>query len=310
MWEIIIVSLLQITIVLFMSLFLEGVRRKLIARLHSRIGPPISQPFRDLVKLWRKREEIKPECSSWIFEKAPIIALAVLLTLSIMIPIISSIGFSLRDIILIIYSLIIFRFILSLAAFDASSPYGIPSAWRETYLGILGEVALILPVLCLVVTTGTTDLGKISYYVESNLQLLSYPSFYLAAIAGFIALLLETGVQPFDVAEAEQELQEGISVEYSGKTLALFKLDQMLKRVVIPSLFLSLFVPWGISSTFSLAGLLVGTLSFMAKIFIIHMIFLTLSVSNARIRFVEMPQYFEVSIFLSIIALVLAIWRL
>ena len=56
---------------------------------------------------------------------------------------------------------------------------------------------------------------------------------------------------PFDVAEAEQELQEGPLTEYSGAGLALAKWGLGLKQVVMAALFVALFLrPLGARKNF------------------------------------------------------------
>lgn len=68
---------------LLFSPFLEGVMRKLRARIHSRIGPPVVQPYYDLLKLLGK-EDLKAG-DPWL-AFASILALASTLMASLLIP--------------------------------------------------------------------------------------------------------------------------------------------------------------------------------------------------------------------------------
>jgi formate hydrogenlyase subunit 4 len=53
------------------------------------------------------------------------------------------------------------------------------------------------------------------------------------------------GKLPFDLAEAEQELQEGPLTEYSGYGFAVLKWGISLKQLVVLQMFVGVFFPWG-----------------------------------------------------------------
>ncbi|MCX8170843.1 MAG: NADH-quinone oxidoreductase subunit H, partial [Candidatus Bathyarchaeota archaeon] len=61
---------------LLISLLFDGVDRKLHARMQKRIGPPIIQPFYDLIKLFSKERIVPATASVKMFEAMPIIAAA------------------------------------------------------------------------------------------------------------------------------------------------------------------------------------------------------------------------------------------
>ena len=63
-----------------------------------------------------------------------------------------------------------------------------------------------------------------------------------AAIAMLLIIPAEVGTQPFDVAEAETEICEGPLIEYSGRPLAIFKLNTAIKMFIMTSLFTVLFL--------------------------------------------------------------------
>ena len=68
------------------GLLYKGIDRKLSAHMQGRIGPPIRQPFRDVVKLFTK-ENIVPENSiSWIFNLAPLVGLIATISILFYIP--------------------------------------------------------------------------------------------------------------------------------------------------------------------------------------------------------------------------------
>ncbi|SQD02582.1 hydrogenase 4, membrane subunit [Escherichia coli] len=77
---------------------------------------------------------------------------------------------------------------------------------------------------------------------------------------------------PFDVAEAEQELQEGPLTEYSGAGLALAKWGLGLKQVVMAALFVALFLPFGRAQELSLACLLTSLVVTLLKVLLIFVL--------------------------------------
>ncbi len=60
----------QMMLVLLLAPLLLGYTRKVKARLLRRRGPPLLQPYRDLIRLCRK-EVVLAENASWLFRSAP-----------------------------------------------------------------------------------------------------------------------------------------------------------------------------------------------------------------------------------------------
>jgi formate hydrogenlyase subunit 4 len=72
------------------------------------------------------------------------------------------------------------------------------------------------------------------------------------------ATFIEMGKLPFDLAEAEQELQEGPLTEYSGYGFAVLKWGISLKQLVVLQMFVGVFFPWGQMTHFSAGGLVLA----------------------------------------------------
>jgi len=64
----------QMLLVLLLSPLLTGFVRKVKARLLRREGPPLLQPYRDLIRLTRK-EVVLAQNASWLFRVIPYIIL-------------------------------------------------------------------------------------------------------------------------------------------------------------------------------------------------------------------------------------------
>ena len=93
------------------------------------------------------------------------------------------------------------------------------------------------------------------------------------------------GKIPFDVAEAEQELQEGPLTEYSGAGLALVKWGIGLKQVVMASLFLALFFPFGNAGSLTVGAMLLSLVITLVKLLVVFVIASVVENSLARGRF-------------------------
>jgi len=65
----------QMLVVLALAPLLTGFVRKVKARLLRRQGPPLIQPYRDLVRLMRK-EVVLAESASWLFRVIPYLIFA------------------------------------------------------------------------------------------------------------------------------------------------------------------------------------------------------------------------------------------
>ena len=79
------VQLAQLVLVLLIAPLLTGYVRKVKAHLLRRRGPPVVQPYRDLLKLLRK-EVVLAENASWLFRVAPYLVFATTLVAAALVP--------------------------------------------------------------------------------------------------------------------------------------------------------------------------------------------------------------------------------
>jgi len=150
-------------------------------------------------------------------------------------------------------------------------------------------MVLVLFVMALLATS--TRLGVISTKVASGV--ISYStSVWLGMLAFAFACYVEMGKLPFDLAEAEQELQEGPLTEFSGRSLALMKWWVYLRQLVVVSLFLAVFVPFG-SMIGNPSGLpwifsaILAVIIFFLKAVICYFVMAVVENSMARVRFMN-----------------------
>ena len=114
-------SLLNFLIVLLLSPLLEGVIRKLVAFVHSRIGPPVYQPYLDILKLLGKEEIASSK--SFLFRFTPVIAFAAVLTVSMLTPIGAKppLGFA-GEILVFVYLISLVAVMIMLSGISSGSP--------------------------------------------------------------------------------------------------------------------------------------------------------------------------------------------
>lgn len=187
------------------------------------------------------------------------------------------------DLIIILYIFALFRFFFSLSGLDTGSPFAGIGASRELTLGVLVEPILFLGLLVVALIAGSTNIGSISAVMSQGW--VSPTATFLAMLACGFATFIEMGKIPFDVAEAEQELQEGPLTEYSGSGLALVKWGIGLKQVVVAVLFLSIFFPFGSASVLTAGSLLLALGLMLVKLLVIFVLASLVENSLARGRF-------------------------
>lgn len=278
-------ALIQAIVLLALSPLYSGISRVLRAKLHGRKGPGIFQEYRDLVKLLH-RQEIAPENSGAIFRLMPWVLLGSMIVVAMALPMLSDASpFGAGgDIITLIYLLAVYRFFFSLAGLDSGSPFAGIGASRELTLGVLVEPTLILSLLVVALAAGSTNIGHISQALASG-HWAKPVATVLAMLACAFVSFVEMGKLPFDVAEAEQELQEGPLTEYSGAGLAMVKWGISLKQVVMGALFLSVFIPFGKAESFTFAALLLGFIALLIKLLVVFVLAALVENSLARGRF-------------------------
>ena len=262
------------------GLLLAGIDRKLVARMQKRVGPPILQPFYDFFKLCGKKTIVPAAANKTVFLAAPLLGLAALVVLQLFIPVFQFQipAFSnVADVIVILYLLLIPAVSIILGGASTGSPYAGVGLSREMVTVLACELPLVLVLLSVGRSVGMAIGAKegitfslstiVNYQLESG-SLICKASLIPAAIAFLLVIPGETGNHPFDAAEAETEICEGMLAEYSGAPLGVFKLNHGIKMLTMTSLFVMLFfggLGSGIESLVALVGL-TGTAAHMVSV--------------------------------------------
>ncbi|NLH81621.1 MAG: NADH-quinone oxidoreductase subunit H [Phyllobacteriaceae bacterium] len=238
---------------LAVGLALKGADRRFAARLQGRVGPPLAQPFFDLVKLGFKRTMVPLTATSqFLFLVTPLVALVSMLYAAALIPIpgLPAPAPELGNLLVLVYLLAIPGVALMVAGSASGSTYGAIGFSREMALMLAYEGPIVLVVAAVAMRTGAAE-GQVAIFslaeIVRHQQLhganLFDPVLWPALLAFVFFYPANLGIVPFDIPEAETEVLEGPLVEYSGPALGLFKMMSAVKAVVVLGLGLALFFP-------------------------------------------------------------------
>lgn len=202
---------------------IAGVDRVLTARMQSRRGPPVLQPFYDISKLWHKEPAfVNP------VEKIFTTAYLVLIAFS------GALLFAGGDLLLVVFALALAHTFLILAAYAANAPYSTVGAERELIGVMVAEPVLILLAAGFFMVTGSFFVSDI---LKEEIPAIIYlPGVFLAL---FAVLTLKLRKSPFDIStshHAHQELVKGVTSSLSGKTLAKVEIAHWYETILILAL--------------------------------------------------------------------------
>ena len=293
------------------GMLLCGIDRKVVAKMQKRVGPPVLQPFYDFFKLLGKETIVPAAASKVVFLGAPLVGFAALVVIQLFIPVFSFTVFSgVADVIVILYLLLIPAMAAILGGAASGSPYAGVGLSREMVTIISCELPLVLILLAVGKTVGsflgtwiTFSLTDIAAYQAANGSLITKASMIPAAIAMLLVIPGETGNHPFDAAEAETEICEGLLAEYSGAPLAVYKLTHAVKMLTLTSLFVALFLG-GIGTGIMLVD---GIILFLLCVVLTILTISLVHAVTARLKIEQIFKYYWTVVSgLALISLVLA----
>ena len=286
---------------------LSWIDRKITARVQFRQGPPFFQPLYDFVKLLAKETIIPIKGSATTFILAPVFALfgASISAVFILLPLFGvETGFA-GDLIVIIYLLNIPSLTFIIGALASGNPLAAVGASREMKLILSYEVPFILVLISIILKSGMTiSLSEIITYQNANGAFIGS----LSGIIGFITIIMciqaKLGLVPFDMAEGEGEICDGIAIEYSGTILAMFKLTKYILLFILPALVTGLYM-----SGLSFVG--INILWSILKLFAVLLLITLIRNTNPRVRIKQAMKFFWVWMNLfAVISIVLATFGL
>jgi formate hydrogenlyase subunit 4 len=212
---------------------LAGLDRIASARMQSRWGPPLLQPFYDVAKLFRKETiVVRRSQNFYVYFFFVFMVFTTVLF------------FTGGDILLTIFALTLASIFLILGAYKASSPYSFIGAERELILMMAYEPMVLLAAVGMYLVTRSFIVIDIAR--SPRLLVLSLPGLFVGFV---VTLVFKMRKSPFDISashHAHQEIVRGITTEFSGRTLALIEIAHWYETTVVLGMVGLFFasIPW------------------------------------------------------------------
>lgn len=245
----------------FLGGLLNGIDRRISARMQGRFGPPLLQPFYDLFKLWRKETAVINHSQNFF-----VIMYLVFMVFT------GAIFFWGSDLLLVLFALTLASIFFVLSAYSTNSPYSNIGADRELLSMLADEPVVLLTGVGFYLASGSFAVGDILR--QTSPALLSLPGVFIAYC--FI-LTIKFRKSPFDLSTSHhghQEIVKGITTEFSGRTLALVELTHWYETILLLSLLFLFF------ASRSAAWVLIG----LAAVAAVYFLQIVLDNTFARVK--------------------------
>lgn len=212
--------ILYLVLAPFVGGLLNGIDRKLTARMQGRVGPSILQPFYDVYKLIKK-DVFRINNMQYMFVWG----------FFILVVITGVLFFAGEDLLLVFFTLTTAAMFLVLEASTTNTPYSVLGSQREIAQMLSYEPMVLLTAVGFYMATG-------SFHVEDIINADIPAIVYLPGVfVGFLYILtIKLRKSPFDIStshHAHQELVKGITTELSGKMLAVIEITHWYENVFL-----------------------------------------------------------------------------
>lgn len=241
-----------IVIIIFASLgvalYTTFAERKVAAILQDRPGPSragpwgLLQPLADGVKMFTKEDIIPTAANKWLFILGPGLAMTASLMTCAVIPWAGTITFNghqfpiqIADVnigILYIFAVVSMGvYGIMIGGWASNNKFSLMSSLRAASQAISYELAMGLALIALIFMTGNLSLGAIvKQQQEQSFWNVVYQP--LGFLIFFICALAECNRTPFDLPEAENELNFGYHQEYSSMKLGFYLFAEYINMIM------------------------------------------------------------------------------
>lgn len=237
--------LLHAALMLAAAPLLAGAQAWVGARLLGRAPPPPLLPWRDLVRLSRKRP-VLPGPASWLFEGAPFACLSAIIAAALLVPSFA-LGMAtapIADLVVLAGLLALDRCVLALAGYETGTALGGMGASRVMLAVVWAAPAAALVILLLATLAGSSNLDAACAALREappGLAAARAPAAAALAIIGFVMARRGAGGPPLTL------MQDAAALEYSGPALALVTYAGQLRTLVWITLTAALVLPFGLA---------------------------------------------------------------
>lgn len=294
---------LQFLIIIILSPLVNGLIKKFKAGMQGRVGPNIFQPYFDLMRLLKK-DMVISGVSSWVFRLSPYIVFSSTVAATMVVPVISNNVFfsKMADLIAVVYILALGRFFMALGGLDAGTAFGGEGSSREMTVAVLVEPMMMLALFTAAISAGSTNLVRVASQGTS----LYTPAHLLAFSAFLVAIIAETGRIPVDNPDTHLELtmiHEGMLLEYSGRYLALLEWAHYIKQLLLFTLAIDIFFPFGLTSKGDVFSIAISTGIYLLKILLMAFGIALIESTRAKMRFFQLPSLLGGAFILALLSL-------
>jgi formate hydrogenlyase subunit 4 len=296
-------ALIAVLLTLLLPPLLPGIVARTKAVFAGRTGPPVLQPYWDLLRLLRKGMVIS-DATTGVFLAGPAVTLVSTLVAALLVPLghhAAVIAFP-GDMILFAYLLALGRFFTTAAALDTGSPFEGMGAAREVTFAWLCEPALFLGFVALARVTGSFSLSGML-----GPDLAAHPvgmgALVLIVVGWFVVLLAENCRIPFDDPNTHLELtmiHEVMVLDHSGPAFGVILYSAAVKLFAFGALVLGVALPAG-------AGPWSDWLLFAAGMALLAIAIGVIESTMARLRLVHVPKLLVSATLLTAFAVVFAL---
>ncbi len=303
--ETIVQTAVHVLVALLAPPLLLGVINKTKALFAGRVGPPLLQPYHDLLKLARKGS-VFSTTTTWVFRAGPVVGLVTTALALLLVPLggmRAPVSFP-GDLVLLAYLFGLGRFFTALAALDTGSPFEGMGAAREVTYACLAEPAFFLGLLVLAREARSFQLSDMLGASVAQSWRGAGASLALVASSWFIVLLAENCRVPFDDPNTHLELtmiHEVMVLDHSGPAFGLVLYGAALKLFAFGALVVRLAVPVHTGLPW------LDWPAFLAGMFGVAVLVGVVESSMARLRLTHVPLLLVAACLLSAFGIILVV---
>jgi len=297
----------------FIAMYTTYAERKVAAWLQDRHGPNragpfgIFQPLADGGKLFFKEEIIPLASSKFLFILGPALAMVTALITSSVIPWGAPyvhgntvIPLQVADVdmgILIVFSIVsVGVYGIMIGGWASNNKFSLLAAIRGASQMVSYELPMGMALIAVLFLTGSLKMSEIvAHQVQHGWHVLYQP---LGFLIFFVCALAECNRTPFDLAEAENELNFGYHQEYSSMKLGFYLFAEYINMFISSAVMVTLYwggydIPFVNESSWHLAPWLMSFISFsvlMTKIAFFLFVFLWIRWTVPRFRYDQLMK--------------------